>query len=455
MTNSMILSIVISLICVIPMTSRAQESDISTTVYNDNLALVKDVRKMSLEKGTREVKFRDVAAKIDPTSVHIKSITATDKIAVLEQNYEYDLVDVDKLLEKYVDQEIKVYTKDKVYSGILLSAQRNDIMLKEADGSVRVINRTAMLNLEFPALPEGLITRPTLVWSLDNQKAGEHQIEVSYLTTGINWHAEYVAVSKADDKQLEISGWVSIDNKSGAAYENAKLKLVAGDVHRVEPPRPVMIHAESAMLAKAAAAPQFEEKSFFEYHLYTLQRRATLKNNQIKQISLFPAAVCAVKKIYAYDGSRDNKKVRVNLEFKNSERNGLGMPLPKGKIRVYKEDEADKSLEFIGEDLIEHTPKDEKVRVFLGNAFDIIGERNQLEYKKLGKNSREETWQIKLRNHKDEAVRITLIEHAYGDWEIRRKTHQIIRQDANTIEFDVPVAKDDEAVLEYVILFRW
>lgn len=455
MKLSFILKFLLGIIFAVQVTLCAQDSNVSTTVYNNNLALVKDVRLMSLDKGIQEVKFKAVAAEIDPTSVHIKSISAPNKLAVLEQNYEYDLVDVNKLLEKYVDQEIKVYTKDKVYIGILLSAQRNDIMLREADGSVRVINRAAMLNLEFPSLPEGLITRPTLVWLLDNKKAGKHKIEVSYLTSGMNWHAEYVAVSKANDKQLEISGWVSIDNKSGATYKNAKLKLVAGDVHRVKSPRLKRLYRKATIDAEAAAAPQFEEKSFFEYHLYTLQRRATLKHNQIKQISLFPAALSDAQKIYIYDGARDDKKVRVNLEFKNSKQYGLGMPLPKGKIRVYKEDEADKSLEFIGEDQIEHTPKDEKVRVFLGNAFDIVGERKQQEYKKLGKDAREETWQIKLRNHKDEPIRVTVIEHAYGDWEIRRTTHEIKRKDANTIEFEVPVAKDGEAILEYVILYRW
>ncbi|MBN1347896.1 DUF4139 domain-containing protein [candidate division KSB1 bacterium] len=432
----------------------SQNSEMTLTVYNDDLALIKDVRIMALENGVRSVKFSDVAAQIDPTSVHIKSLTAPEKVSVLEQNYEFDLVDVDKLMQKYIDQEIKAYTKEKVYAGTLLSAGQSDIMLKEGSGNIRVINRRTILDVEFPSLPEGLITRPTLVWLVQSQKSGDHRMELSYLTSGINWHAEYVAVSKQNDTRLEISGWVSIDNRSGASYEDAKLKLVAGDIHRVKPPTP-RISAETAFLAKATAAPQFEEKSFFEYHMYTLQRRATVRNNQIKQISLIPSTQCTAKKVYIYDGGRDNKNVRVNLEFINSKKDGLGLPLPKGKIRVYKEDDDDHSLEFIGEDAIDHTPRDEKIRVFVGNAFDIVGERKQQDYKKLGKEAREETWQIQLRNHKDEAVNVTVVEHVYGDWEIRRKTHNIARQDANTIEFEVPVAKDAEAVLEYVILYRW
>ncbi|MDZ7260951.1 MAG: DUF4139 domain-containing protein, partial [candidate division KSB1 bacterium] len=364
-------------------------------------------------------------------------------------------VSTSKMLEKYVDQTIKVYTKEQTYSGMLLSSSQGDVMLQEASGSIRVINKETIQNLEFPKLPEGLITRPTLVWILKTDKAGEHWTEVSYLTTGINWHAEYVGVSKQNDTVLELGGWVSIDNKSGATYENAKLKLVAGEVHRAEERVPTLPRAKALMMAEAAGAPQFEEKAFFEYHLYTLQRPATVKDNQIKQISLFPTTETKVKKIFTYDGARDQKDVKVNLEFKNSKEDGLGMPLPKGKIRVYKEDEADKSLEFIGEDFIDHTPKDEKVRVYLGNAFDVVGERTQKDRKDLSKRSREETWEIKLRNHKETDIEVTVIEHLYGDWEIRRSTHEWKKKDAQTMEFTVPVKKDGETVIEYVVLFRW
>jgi hypothetical protein len=435
-------------------TLQSQQNEIALTVYNDNLALVKDMRTVSLPGGTQLYKFLDVAAQIDPTSVHFKSLTAPDKISILEQNYEFDLISATKLMQKYVDQDIKVITKESTYQGRLLSASQSEIMLQEPAGAIRVINQTAILNLEFPKLPDGLITRPTLVWNLQNQKAGEHKIELSYLTRGISWHAEYVAVSEANDTQLELSGWVSIDNQSGASYQNAKLKLVAGEVHQVEPPQEIYMLREMKTIQDAGAAG-FEEKEFFEYHLYTLQRPATVKDNQIKQISLFPTASTKVNKLFIFDGQLYPQKVRVHLEFKNTKQDGLGMPLPEGKIRVYKEDPDDKSLEFIGEDEIQHTPKDELVRIFLGNAFDVVGERLQKEEKQLGKRATEEAYEVKLRNHKTTDVEVTVVEHAWGEWEIKSENFKHIKRDANKFEYKVAVPKDGETVVNYVIQKRW
>lgn len=432
----------------------AQEKQVALTVYNDNLALVKDVRKMQLAKGVSEIKFQDVAAQIDPTSVYFLSVTAPDKVAILEQNYEYDLLNSAKILQKYIDQHITLSAKEGIsFSGTLLNASGKDVILRADDGSVKIVNMDIVQNMDFPKLPEGLITRPTLVWSINSQQAGEQQVEVGYLTTGIQWHAEYVGVANQNDSALDLSGWVSIDNHSGASYENAKLKLVAGDVHRAqEPPRPFM---RKEMLYQAAEVQieQFEEKAFFEYHLYTLQRPATVANNQIKQISLFPSAQVKVQKKYSYDGARDSKKVRVNLEFQNKKEFGLGMPLPRGKMRLYKKDD-DAALVFIGEDFIEHTPKDEKVRVNVGNAFDIVGERTKKDHRSIGKDSWEETWEIKLRNHKEEAVEVTAIEHLQLDWEIIRKTHEYTKKDARTIEFVVSIPKSGEVVIEYVVRYE-
>ncbi|MBN2091052.1 DUF4139 domain-containing protein [candidate division KSB1 bacterium] len=433
----------------------SQTNEIALTVYNDNLALVKDIRAVSLQTGIQLFKFLDVAAQIDPTSVHFKSLTAPDKISILEQNYEFDLISATKLMQKYVDQEIKVITKESTSQGKLLSASQSEIMLQEPAGAIRVVNQTAILNLEFPKLPDGLITRPTLVWSLQNQKAGDHKIELSYLTRGISWHAEYVAVSEANDTQLELSGWVSIDNQSGASYQNAKLKLVAGEVHQVEPELQYAPMRTMRVAEDAAGAAGFEEKEFFEYHLYTLQRPATVKDNQIKQISLFPTATTKVNKLFIFDGQFYPKKVRVHLEFKNSKQDGLGMPLPEGKIRVYKEDPDDKSLEFVGEDEIQHTPKDELVRIFLGNAFDVVGERLQKEEKQLGKRATEEAYEIKLRNHKSTDVEVTVVEHAWGEWEIKSENYKHIKRDANKFEYKVQVPKDGETVVNYVIQKRW
>ncbi len=433
----------------------SQDKEIGLTIYNSNLALVKDVRTLQLSKGISEIRFQDVAAQIDPTSVYFASVTAADKVAILEQNYEYDLVNASKILQKYVEQEIRLETKEgTAYSGTLLNASGKDVILREPDGGIKIVGRDAVENMAFPKLPDGLITRPTLVWSIDCQQAGNHKTEVGYLTSGIQWHAEYVGVANKDDTVLELSGWVSLDNKSGATYENAKLKLVAGDVHRAQDVRPLRKgRGYAEQLMATGAAPQFEEKAFFEYHLYTLQRPATVANNQIKQISLFPPTEAKVNKTYSYDGARNQKKVRVNLEFENKKKFGLGMPLPKGKVRVYKRDD-DKSLVFIGEDFIDHTPKDEKVRVYVGNAFDVVGERIQKERKSIGKTAWEETWQIKLRNHKEESVQVTVIERLRFGWEILRKTHDYKKKDAATIEFNIVIPKDAEVVVEYVVRYN-
>lgn len=430
----------------------AQQKQVALTVYNSNLALVKDTREIQLPKGISEIKFQDVAAQIDPTSVYFVSRTAPEQVAILEQNYEYDLVNSAKILQKYVDQEISIQAKeDASYSGTLLSASGGDVILRDADGGIKIVRMETVENMAFPSLPEGLITRPTLVWKLDSQQSGKHEIEVGYLTHGIEWHAEYVGVTNENDTVLDLSGWVSIENNSGATYEDAKLKLVAGDVHRAER----MIPREYVLrkAAEAQAAPDFEEKAFFEYHLYTLQRPATVANNQIKQISLFPSTEVKVAKKYAYDATKDEKKVRVNLEFENKKEFGLGMPLPKGKVRVYKEDE-DKALIFIGEDFVDHTPEGEPVKVYVGDAFDIVAERTQKDRRAIGKDSWEETWEIKLRNHKEEAVQVDVVEHLNFDWEILSKTHDYKKKDARTIEFNVSIPGNQEVAIEYTVRYN-
>ncbi|UCF79596.1 MAG: DUF4139 domain-containing protein [Candidatus Eiseniibacteriota bacterium] len=422
---------------------------VAVTVYNENIALVKELREMSFSKGESEVEFTGVPSRIDPTSVHFVSKTAPDAVAILEQNYEYDLVSATKLLEKYVDSRITVFSEDeKMFEGLLLSYDAQNLVLapEGKGGPVTVVSREEVRHVVFPTLPRGLITRPTLVWKLLCEKAGEHQAEVSYLTDGMNWHAEYVAVSGAGDDVLGIAGWVSVDNRSGATYEDAKLKLVAGAVHRVQEKRrpPLLVEAEMPLAAAAA----MEERAFFEYHLYSLERPTTLKNNEVKQVSLFPEAQVKTKKVFTYDGARYPKDVRITLEFKNTEAEGLGVPLPKGVVRVYKED-IDKSLEFIGEDAIEHTPKGEKVRIYVGNAFDIVGERSRESFRQITKTLREETFQIKLRTHKEEPIEVTVVERIWGQWQIVESSHEYVKKDANTVEFTVTVPVEQEVVVRY------
>ncbi len=454
-------------------TLRAQDmarKDVSLTVYNQNFALVRDVRSLNLQEGINEVRFIDIAGQIETTSVHFKSLTAPDKCGILEQNFEYDLVSADKLLSKYIDREITVITQDDIkYTGYLSSYDGSQIVLAgdKEKGPIFMVNRSNIRNIEFPQLPEGLITKPTLVWSLLNSKKGMHDVELSYLTGGINWLADYVAAVSDDEKSISLNGWVTVDNRSGTGYENASLKLVAGDVNRVQD-RAVRAGGEMLMKAASAAMPeQFEGRELFEYHLYQLQRKTTLKNNQTKQISLLTAPKVSVNKIYTYTGAiynwyyydnwqgqQCNKKVAVNLEFKNSEANGLGIALPKGKIKVYKAD-VDRTLQFIGENQIDHTPKDEKITLFLGNAFDIVGERKITDHKKIATNIYRDSYEISIRNHKKEEVTVKVIERQWGDWTIIAKSHDYAKEDSTTLSFDVKVPVDGEVKVTYTSEYKF
>lgn len=430
--------------------------DVALTVYNDNFGLVNQTRTLDFPKGEGEVKFDDVAAKIDPTSVHIKP--KESGIFILEQNYQYDLVNTRKMMQKYLGSEISIVTKSgDIHKGDLLSFDGTYAILKNHSGDITITNASEIVDYRFGSLPEGLILKPTLVWRSESDSGKKSECELSYLTDGLNWHSEYVAVVDKDDKILDLSGWVSIDNTSGATYKNARLKLVAGKVHRVSPERYQPV--SDMYVAKSAGAPQFEEESFFEYHLYTLTRRATVADNEIKQISLFPETKTSAKKVYVvesryYWGRRtdDKVKVKVNLEFDNSKEHGLGMPLPEGKLRVYKAD-SEGMLQFVGEDRIDHTPKDEKVRVFLGEAFDIVCERKKTDVVDLGHGHVRETFEITLRNHKDDDVVVNVVEPVPGwaEWHIVKSSIEYSKTSASRVEFPVPVPSNNESKLTYTI----
>jgi len=438
--------------CLLPGLLAAQS--VSLTVYNQNRALVRELRPLVLVKGQSEIAFTDVAAKIDPTSVHFKSLSAPGKLVVLEQNFEYDLVGAQKILSKYIDQPVRlVMTGGEVFEGMLLSSGR-DLVLGQDEGRIRIVSAEKVQHFDFPSLPEGLKTRPTLIWKVVNSGPTRQETELNYLTSGINWHAEYIAVVAADDKRLDLSGWVSIDNQSGASYKNARLKLVAGDVNLLSPQRRSGGNEVRMALAAAPKAGGFEEKSFFEYHLYTLDRATTVKNNQIKQIALFPAASTPVRKRYLFDGSRMAEKVQVALEFENKKKTGLGMPLPKGKVRVYKADD-DGSLTFIGEDRLDHTPRDESVKVTMGNAFDLKGRRRVLSQNRTSDRSREEKIEILLKNHKDEPVEFRVVEHSWGEWRLKKSSHEAVKQTASTFYFDIPVPAHQEVTVSYTIFSKW
>jgi hypothetical protein len=396
---------------------------------------------------------------------------------VLEQNYEFDLVSADKLLEKYIDKQLGVLTKDgSRYAGSLLSFDANQLVIRQEAGIVMVQRGDNVKDIQFGALPEGLITKPTLVWKLATEKVGQQLIEVAYQTAGINWQADYNAILNPNDTKLDLGGWVTINNQSGATYKDAKLKLIAGDVRRVQSQESGV---PMRMLAKSAAImgdEGFAEKAFFEYHLYTLGRAATVAQNQTKQIELLKAAEVPVKKVFLYDGtpssrfygglnnaadygSQDsNKKINVVVEVKNSKENNLGMALPKGKMRLYKRDEADGSLEFIGEDEIDHTPKDETIKLHIGDAFDIVGERKRTNYKiDAASHVITESFETRIRNHKTEPVEVLVKETLYrwNNWEITESNQKWTKYDANTIHFPVKVDKDGEQVVTYTVRYTW
>ena len=425
----------------------ASAEEVHVTVYNGDLALVKDTRDVVIARGVGEFSFAGVPARIDPTSVRLDP-GKKDDLSILEQNYRFDLVSREKLLERYLDQTVRVVTKhDKLHEGVLKSAGGGLVL--ETDDGVVVVTADEIADLTLPEIPEGLITRPTLVWTLENRGATERSIEIAYLTGGMSWHAEYVAAVDARDERMRLGGWVSIENTSGATYENARLKVVAGDVHRAQAPSPPVIMRNLAM--KADGMAEFEERSFFEYHIYDLGRATTIADREIKQIRLIADRTVPVKKAYVYEPTRGQAKVQVKLEFVNSEKNELGIPLPAGKFRVYRED-ADGALEFAGEDFLDHTPRDEKVSIAIGNAFDLVGERDILESRRITDRSREEKVRVKLRNRKEkEAVSILVKEHPGGEWKVLESTHPWKKPKASDLEIPVDVKAGEEVVVEYTV----
>ena len=390
-----------------------------------------------------------MASQIDPTSV---ALNGPEGFQVMEQNYDYDLVSSDVLLQKYIGQNLSGFDKaGKAYEGRLFSFDGSQLVLGLKDGGVQMLNRTELVRLDFPDLPGGLILKPTLVWKVRSPLSGEKPLTLTYMTTGLSWHCEYVVKVSPDEKKLDLNGWVSLDNETGASYKDAKLKLVAGDVNRVvPPPEPRAMFAMAKEEAPLPAQANFAEKSFFEYHLYTLQHPTDLLDKQVKQVQLLGASDVPVQKKYTYDGSRDAKKVNVTLELENKEANGMGMALPAGKIRVYKAD-TDKTDQFIGEDSIDHTPKDEKVRISMGNAFDVVGERKVLAVRRAGSQTNEQDIEITLRNHKAEAIQVVVVEHAWGEWHVTKKSQDFRKKDASTLEFDLALPANGPATVSYTL----
>jgi hypothetical protein len=444
----------------------AERQKIAVTIYNSNFALVREERRLSLVKGRVELAFADVSAHIQPETVHLRALDAPNALQVLEQNYRYDLLTPEKLLEKYVGKRVKVVR----YNEKLGTEETKvaDVLSVENGPTLRIDGEVTTGfpgRFVFPDVPPNLLAKPTLVWLLAS--AVENQrVEVSYLTSELSWRADYVLVLDAKDTTADLTGWVTLTNGSGTSYDAAELKLVAGDVQRVTPPPQLepMDDAEKPV-APAPAPPPFSQESLFEYHLYTLGRPTDLRDKESKQVALLEAHGVKVEKKLEFRGTDywyrnvygdlpKNQKVGVWVDFVNEEKSGLGMPLPKGTVRVYKADQSG-AQQFVGEDAIDHTPRDEKVAIKLGEAFDVVADRKQTDWKALGNCSSESAWQIELRNHKDTAETVHDLEPVSGDWEIIQSSHPAVKKDAQTFEFVVPVPARGATTITYRVRIRW
>jgi len=445
--------------------STAEERDaVSITVYNQNFGLVRELRTLDLPSGVVALEYADVASGIQPETVHIRPIGGRG-LEILEQNYQYDLLSPQKLLEKYVGRAVNVYRtnpqtgEDQVLQAEVLSVNGGPIL--RIDGEI-TFNYPGRFG--FPELPDNLIAEPTLLWRVD-AGGGDQQVEVSYLTNAMNWKADYVMVLNEDDDEAGLTGWVTLTNQSGTSYRNARLQLVAGDVQRVVGNMAPEVARRAMMADVAQEAAGFSEQGFFEYHLYTLGRPADVMNNEQKQVTLLESESFGVKKRLIFPGATyyyrgqygqvtSNQKVGVFLDFENSDRNGLGMPLPKGIVRVYKRDGSG-AQQFIGEDMIDHTPRDETLRIKMGEAFDVVGDRVQMDYDVISGCVSESTWRVDLRNHKEEDVEVTLVEPVGGDWQILSSTHPYQQTDAWTFTMTPEVPANGQTRVEYRVRVRW
>jgi hypothetical protein len=444
-------------------TNLNDQTDLALTVYNSNIALVRDVRQLSLPSGAFRLKFMDIAATVNPATVHFRSLNEPGKLGVIEQNYEYDLLEPAKLLHKYVGKEVTIIRGGKEIKATLLADNNGQVWRIGND----IVSGLYGEGYHFPEVPGNLYERPTLLMSLENAGGRKQQVEASYLAGNLSWNSDYVLTVARDEKSADLDGWVTLVNNSGTAFHNARLQLVAGDLNRLPVNglrgRRTDQLVESMALAKEA---QFVQESFSEYHLYSLGRKTSVEDKETKQISLLNGSGVPVEKLFVVDGqnfyyrNRHNPgsplkdAVKVYYKFKNDEKSGLGMPLPAGNVRVYQKDSKG-SILFAGEDRIGHTPKDEAVTIHIGNAFDIVAERKQTDYKSLGGNVWEMEFEITLRNHKNGPIIVQVNEPIGGDWEMLSSTHKYTKTAAWAAQFNVPVEKDGTSVLRYRIRAKW
>ena len=445
-------------------TTLDDQSELAITVYNSDIALVRDVRNLQLARGVGNLRFMDIAATVNPATVHFRSLTEPSRVNVLEQNYEYDLLEPDKLLRKYVGREVTLMrtrqdggsTRQEEVKALLLSYNSAPVWKIGNE----IVTGMGFDHIRFPELPSTLYSRPTLIWTVQNDGIAKHRVEASYLAGKLAWNADYVLTVGRDDKAADLNGWVTLTNGSGTAFPNAKLQLVAGDLNRVRQQLGKMLAEVSARRDAAAPAANMVEESFSDYHLYTLNRKTSINNNQTKQVSLLTGTDVPTTKRYVVEGQNyyyHNQQhpgspikdlVQVYYQFKNELKSGLGIPMPAGVLRVYQQDSKG-GVQFVGEDRIMHTPKDETLNVKIGNAFDVVCERNQIDFQRISGNVYEFEYEITLRNHKATAVSVEVNEPVGGSWRMLRSSHEYTKTSAWAAQFNVPVAADGTATLKY------
>ncbi len=451
----------------------AQRELVSISIYNQGFGLVREVRNVDLAEGRVALEYRDVAAHVQPETVHLKSLEGADALTIFEQNYRYDLLTPAKLLEKYVGKKVRLYRWNEAkgaedgFDAEVLSVEGGTPVYRLLGPNGPEVTYGFPGRVAFPEVPANLVAKPSLVWLLGSTKA-KQKIELTYLTSEMTWRSDYVVVLDDKDTRADITGWVTLDNRSGTSFESAQLKLVAGDVNKIVTASAEEEMDEDGAYDKEPAAKAengFKEENFFEYHLYTLGRPTTLLNNEQKQATLLEASGVAIQKKLVFPGQSywyrgaygqvvSNQKIAVFLDIENKAQNHLGIPLPKGVVRVYKAD-ASGAQQFIGEDAIDHTPRDEKIRIKMGDAFDVVGDRAQMSWTSFGKCTSESSWEISLRNHKDTAVEVEVYELIDGDWEIVQSSQKANKKDAHTFTFDAKIAPRAETTIKYRVRVRW
>ena len=443
--------------------TRADQQALSLTVYNSNVALVRDVRQVRLPTGNVEFDFADVASAIEPATVRIVSLTDPKQLTVLEQDYRYDLLSPDTLLEHYVGKQVTL-VRQVMENNSTKEVSRKATLLSDNRGPVWEVDNEIVVGMPsnyyvFSALPPGLYSKPTLVCLLNNRDAGEQKLEADYMTNNVNWSADYVLTLPSEGMTADLNSWVTLSNSSGVSFHNAQLQLVAGQLHQAGPTPQPMFRAQ-AMAVGGVVAPGIEQEALSEYHLYTIDRPVTLPDKSSKQIAFLRASGIKVQKTYEISGQQyyfyspipggqpAKEPVQAHLKFKNSEDNSLGVPLPAGTVRVYQADSRGQ-LQFVGEDRITHTAKDENLNLYIGNAFDVAAERKQTDFQTLGKDLYESAYQITIRNHKKDAITVEVNEPVTGEWTVLESNYKYEKTSAFSIRFQVPVAADSQSVLKY------